>query len=82
MNTVQRLISAGFATAALAAATVPALAYSVWPDIDLEGHPAASPRATRAARPAADGYVRDVALRADDEGAGSAAALRPVLLRR
>lgn len=38
MNIVQRLISAGFATAALAAATVPALAWSVWPDIDFESN--------------------------------------------
>jgi hypothetical protein len=36
MKTMQRVISAGFATAALASASVPALAYTVWPDIDLQ----------------------------------------------
>jgi hypothetical protein len=34
MRPIQRLISAGFATAALASAAVPALAWSVWPDVD------------------------------------------------
>ena len=33
---IQSLISAGFATAALASASVPALAWTVWPDIDFE----------------------------------------------
>ena len=33
---IQALISAGFATAALASASVPALAWTVWPDIDFE----------------------------------------------
>jgi photosystem II stability/assembly factor-like uncharacterized protein len=36
MKTMQRVISAGFATAALASASVPALAYTVWRDIDLQ----------------------------------------------
>jgi len=32
----QKLISAGFAIVALASASVPALAYTVWPDVDFE----------------------------------------------
>lgn len=36
MKTLQRIIYAGFATAALASASVPALAYTVWPDVDFE----------------------------------------------
>jgi YXWGXW repeat-containing protein len=36
MKTIQRIIYAGFATAALASASVPALAYTVWPDVDFE----------------------------------------------
>jgi hypothetical protein len=31
---MQRVISAGFATAAVASASVPALAWTVWPDVD------------------------------------------------
>jgi len=33
---MQRVISAGFATAAIASASVPALAWTVWPDVDFE----------------------------------------------
>lgn len=33
---IQKLISAGFATAALASASIPALAWTVWPDVDFE----------------------------------------------
>jgi hypothetical protein len=33
---IQRLISMSFATAALASASVPALAFTVWPDVDFE----------------------------------------------
>ena len=36
MRPIQRLISAGFATAALASASVPAVAYTVWPDVNFE----------------------------------------------
>ena len=36
MRLIQRFISAGFATAALASASVPALGWSVWPDVDFE----------------------------------------------
>jgi hypothetical protein len=36
MKAIQRIISAGFATAALVSASVPALAYTVWPDVDFE----------------------------------------------
>ena len=33
---IHRLISAGFAACALASASVPALAWTVWPDVDFE----------------------------------------------
>jgi hypothetical protein len=33
---MKALISAGFATAALASASIPALAFTVWPDVDFE----------------------------------------------
>ena len=33
---IQKLISAGFAATALASASVPALAWTVWPDVDFE----------------------------------------------
>ncbi len=36
MRPIQRLIQAGFATAALASASVPAFAWTVWPDVDFE----------------------------------------------
>jgi len=36
MRPIQRFISAGFATAAFASASVPALAWTVWPDVDFE----------------------------------------------
>jgi hypothetical protein len=36
MRPIQRLISAGFATAALATASVPAFAWTAWPDVDFE----------------------------------------------
>lgn len=47
MRPIQRVISAGFATAAIASASVPALAWTVWPDVDFEwyadvGHPVAT----------------------------------------
>ena len=36
MTLTHRIISAGFAVAALASASVPALAWTVWPDVDFE----------------------------------------------
>jgi len=36
MKPIQRFIYAGFATAALLSASVPALAWTVWPDVDFE----------------------------------------------
>ncbi|HXS53691.1 MAG TPA: hypothetical protein VN782_14250 [Usitatibacter sp.] len=36
MRPIQRLIHAGFAMAAIASASVPALAWTVWPDVDFE----------------------------------------------
>ena len=34
MRPIQRIISIGFATAALASASLPALSWTVWPDVD------------------------------------------------
>jgi hypothetical protein len=36
MRPIQRIIEAGFATAAIASASIPALAWTVWPDVDFE----------------------------------------------
>jgi hypothetical protein len=36
MRPIQRIIQAGFATAAIASASIPALAWTVWPDVDFE----------------------------------------------
>lgn len=61
---INRIISAGFATAALASASVPALAWSVWPDVDFGwyadvGRPAASTAAgaVEVFPPARPGYI-------------------------
>jgi hypothetical protein len=40
MTLTHRLISGGFAVAALASASVPALAWTVWPDVDFEWYAA------------------------------------------
>lgn len=36
MRTIQRIIYVGFATAALASASLPAFSWTVWPDVDFE----------------------------------------------
>jgi hypothetical protein len=36
MRPIQRIISLGFTTAALASASLPALSWTVWPDVDFE----------------------------------------------
>ncbi len=36
MRLIQRFIHAGFATAAIASASVPAFAWTAWPDVDFE----------------------------------------------
>ena len=36
MKTIQRFIYAGFATCALASASMPAFSWTVWPDVDFE----------------------------------------------
>jgi len=36
MNLIQKIIHAGFATCALASASMPALSWTVWPDVDFE----------------------------------------------
>ena len=51
MKLMQKIISAGFATCALASASLPALSWSVWPDVDFEwyanvGKPVAGATAT------------------------------------
>ena len=57
---MQKLISAGFATVALASASIPALAWTVWPDVDFEWYadvgraPAQSVEIVPASRP---GYI-------------------------
>lgn len=57
----QKLISAGFAIVALASASIPALAWTVWPDIDFEwyadvGKPLV-PQQVEVALPAREGYI-------------------------
>lgn len=53
----QKLISAGFALVALASASVPALAYTVWPDVDFEWY-------TQVGKPLATGTTITLAPRA------------------
>jgi hypothetical protein len=63
MSFVNRLISAGFATAALASASVPALGVSAWSGVDADGY-------AGAARPAPAEMVPDnapPAMSADSE---------------
>lgn len=48
MKTIQKLIHAGFASCALASASLPALSWTVWPNVDFEwyanvGKPLSSP---------------------------------------
>ncbi|HSN19755.1 MAG TPA: hypothetical protein VLS49_03710 [Usitatibacter sp.] len=38
MRPIQRVIHAGFATAAIASAAVPAFAWTAWPDVDFGWH--------------------------------------------
>jgi len=52
----QKLVSAGFAIIALASASIPALAYTVWPDIDFGWYGNPSPTTKFAAAP---GVARD-----------------------
>jgi len=57
----QKLISAGFAIVALASASIPALAWTVWPDVDFEwytyvGQPLYTPTATITLAPR-EGYI-------------------------
>jgi hypothetical protein len=59
MRVMQRIIYVGFATAALASASLPALSWTVWPDIDFEwyaqvGRPLASMQRFPAPR---EGYI-------------------------
>ncbi len=55
MRPIQRIISVGFATAAIAAASMPAMSWTVWPDVDFEwyanvGRTASAPQATMPVR--------------------------------
>jgi YXWGXW repeat-containing protein len=59
---IQTLISAGFATAALTSASIPALAWTVWPDIDFEwyadvGRPLAYPQYVEITPAPRAGYI-------------------------
>jgi hypothetical protein len=50
---MQKLISAGFATAALASAAFPVFAFTVWPDVDFEWYlDVGQPLSTAIAEPA------------------------------
>lgn len=58
---MQKLVSAGFAIVALASASVPALAWTVWPDVDFEwytqvGKPLVEPGAIITLAPR-EGYI-------------------------
>ena len=64
MRPIQRIISTGFATAAIAAASMPAMSWTVWPDVDFEwyanvGRPAAAAQATTPVREDDAVVVRD-----------------------
>jgi hypothetical protein len=56
---IHKLISAGFATAALASASIPALAWTVWPDVDFEWYAnvGRSSPAVEILPPAREGYI-------------------------
>jgi hypothetical protein len=58
---IQKLISAGFATIALASVAIPAFAWTVWPDVDFEwyadvGKPLATPAVEITPAPR-EGYI-------------------------
>lgn len=63
MKLIQKIIQAGFATCALASASLPALSWTVWPDVDFEwyanvGKPVAGAAATVEAFPAPrEGFI-------------------------
>lgn len=65
MRPIQRIISVGFATAAIAAGSMPAMSWTVWPDVDFEwyanvGRPAAATtQATVPVREGDEGLARD-----------------------
>lgn len=70
MRPIQRIISTGFATAAIAAASMPAMSWTVWPDVDFEwyanvGRPAAT---TQTVRPYTVQDSRDAAVLPNEEG--------------
>ena len=59
---IQTMISAGFAAAALTSASIPALAWTVWPDIDFEwyadvGRPLAYPQYVEITPAPRKGYI-------------------------
>src|SRR3954465_7421670 len=51
MRPIQRVISVGFATAAIAAASMPALSWTVWPDVDFEWYANVGRTATQPSKP-------------------------------
>ena len=62
MRPIQRLIHAGFAMAAIASASVPALAWTVWPDVDFEWYAnvGRAPVATSTVEPSAAATAGDL----------------------
>ena len=62
MRPIQRFIHAGFAMAAIASASVPALAWTVWPDVDFEWYAnvGRAPAATSTLEPSAAAPAGDL----------------------
>src|SRR6478672_7831211 len=58
MRPIQRVISIGFATAAIAAASMPALSWTVWPDVDFEWYANVGRTATQPSQPSQATTVR------------------------
>lgn len=62
MKTTQKLIHAGFAACALASASMPALSWTVWPNVDFEwyadvGKPLSSPATVEVFPAPREGYI-------------------------
>ena len=62
MKTIQKIIHAGFAACALASASMPALSWTVWPNVDFEwyadvGKPLSSPATVEVFPAPREGYI-------------------------
>src|SRR3954469_9348975 len=77
MRPIQRIISIGFATAAVAAGSMPALSGTVWPDVDFEWYANVG---KNAAASQANSSAKDdrSALRDQDHARGAAVVPLPV----